>query len=162
MKKKKKTGRKSGWKWLIVLAVLAAGAAGGKWAMDHGYLENIPGLKTAKEPVVLNTATVERGTILRTTEGNGAIEAADTRTAEAPFDLKISEVKVENGDLLKEGDLIFFPGHVAVYIAGGRYVHATAYRKTPRVTLGSLNLDDRDYRQDLAESITAFGSLFSS
>ena len=106
MKKKKKSGRKSGWKWLVVLAVLAAGAVGGKWAKDQGYLENIPGLKTAKEPVVLNTATVERGTILRTTEGNGAIEAADTRTAEAPFDLKISEVKVENGDLLKEGDLI--------------------------------------------------------
>ena len=63
---------------------------------------------------------------------------------------------------LKEGDLIFFPGHVAVYIGSSRYIHATAFRKTPRVTINSLNPDDTDYRRDLAESITAFGSLFSS
>jgi cell wall-associated NlpC family hydrolase len=63
---------------------------------------------------------------------------------------------------LKEADLIFFPGHVAVYIGSGRYVHATAWRKTPRVTINSLNPDDPDYRRDLAESISAFGSLFRS
>ena len=61
---------------------------------------------------------------------------------------------------LKAGDLIFFPGHVAVYIGDGRYVHATAYRDTPRVTVNSLNPDDREYRRDLAESIEACGSLF--
>ena len=63
---------------------------------------------------------------------------------------------------MKEGDLIFFPGHVAVYIGDGRYVHATAYRKTPRVTINSLNPDDPDYRQDLAEGIEGIGSLFSA
>jgi len=63
---------------------------------------------------------------------------------------------------LKEADLIFFPGHVAVYIGSGRYIHATAWRKTPRVTINSLNPDDPDYRRDLAESISAFGSLFRS
>ena len=63
---------------------------------------------------------------------------------------------------LKEADLIFFPGHVAVYIGGGRYIHATAWRKTPRVTINSLNPEDPDYRRDLAESISAFGSLFRS
>ena len=63
---------------------------------------------------------------------------------------------------LKEGDLIFFPGHVAICIGGGKYVHATAYRKTPRVTVNSLHPGDPDYRQDLAESIEALGSLFTS
>ena len=61
---------------------------------------------------------------------------------------------------LEAGDLIFFPGHVAVYIGNSRYIHATAYRNTPRVTVNSLDPDDPEYRRDLAESITACGSLF--
>ena len=62
---------------------------------------------------------------------------------------------------LKEGDLIFFPGHVAVYLGKNRYIHATAYRKTPRVTINSLDPGDPDFRRDLADSIEAFGSLFT-
>lgn len=61
---------------------------------------------------------------------------------------------------LRKGDLIFFPGHVAIYLGDGRYIHATAYRKTPRVTINSLNPGDPEYRQDLADSIEACGSLF--
>ena len=64
-------------------------------------------------------------------------------------------------DQLKEGDLIFFPGHVAVYLGNSRYIHATAYRKTPRVTVNSLNPADPDYRRDLAEGITACATLFA-
>ena len=70
-------------------------------------------------------------------------------------------LKPVSRDRLKEGDLVFFPGHVAVYLGGGRYVHATAYRKTPRVTVNSLNPGDPDFRRDLAESIEACGSLFA-
>ena len=61
---------------------------------------------------------------------------------------------------LKPGDLIFFPGHVALYLGEGRYIHATAYAKTPRVTLNSLRPEDPDYRQDLAEKVTACGTVF--
>ncbi len=63
---------------------------------------------------------------------------------------------------LKPGDLIFFPGHVAIYLGEGRYIHSTGYKKTPYVTINSLNPADEDYRADLAASITACGSVFSA
>ncbi|MCD7761884.1 MAG: serine hydrolase [Lachnospiraceae bacterium] len=63
---------------------------------------------------------------------------------------------------LKPGDLIFFPGHVAIYLGEGRYIHSTGYKKTPYVTINSLNPADEDYRADLAASITACGSIFSA
>lgn len=61
---------------------------------------------------------------------------------------------------LKKGDLIFFPGHVAVYLGEGKYIHSTAAWKAFGVTFNSLNPDDPDYRRDLAEDITECGSLF--
>ena len=62
---------------------------------------------------------------------------------------------------IREGDLIFFPGHVGLYLGNGKYIHATAYSKTPWVTINSLNPADPDYREDLAASVTACGSVFA-
>lgn len=61
---------------------------------------------------------------------------------------------------LKKGDLIFFPGHVAIYLGDGKYIHSTAYLQTPCVTVNSLRPEDQDYRADLVEKICACGSLF--
>lgn len=63
-------------------------------------------------------------------------------------------------DALKKGDLIFFPGHVAMYLGDDRFIHSTAYAATPCVTVNSLNPADEDYREDLAHRITGCGSVF--
>lgn len=69
-------------------------------------------------------------------------------------------VKRIPAEQLKKGDLLFFPGHVAMYLGEEKYIHATGYYQTPYVTINSLNKSDPDYRPDLAENITECGSIF--
>ena len=59
-----------------------------------------------------------------------------------------------------KGDLLFFPGHVAVSLGEGRFVHATAYPGCSWVTINSLHEKDPDYRADLRERLIAAGSIF--
>lgn len=59
---------------------------------------------------------------------------------------------------LQIGDLLYFPGHIAIYLGGGRYIHATA--SAGRVVISSLRPGDRDYRADLAASFLYAGSVF--
>ncbi len=58
------------------------------------------------------------------------------------------------------GDLLFFPGHVAVYLGGGRYIHSTAKNGSDGVVINSLDPAHEDFRPDLAGQITQVGSLF--
>ena len=58
------------------------------------------------------------------------------------------------------GDLLFFPGHVAMYLGDGRYIHATARAGDDGVVINSLRPGHADYRADLAGSLTAVGSIF--
>lgn len=60
----------------------------------------------------------------------------------------------------RQGDLLYFPGHVAVYLGGGTYVHATARDGSDGVVLNSLDPAAPHYRADLAQSLTAVGSIF--
>lgn len=60
----------------------------------------------------------------------------------------------------KPGDLLYFPGHIALYMGGDKYIHATACPGSDGVVINSLNPDDLDYRVDLAKSLYATGSLF--
>lgn len=58
------------------------------------------------------------------------------------------------------GDLLFFPGHVALYLGDGRYIHSTARNGSDGVVVNSLDPAHDDFRQDLLEKITSIGSLF--
>ena len=78
------------------------------------------------------------------------------------------DAKIMNGFPVKEipfhkkqkGDLLYFPGHIAMYIENDRYIHATARAGSDGVVINSLNPNDPDYRDDLAKSLYAVGSIF--
>lgn len=59
---------------------------------------------------------------------------------------------------IKPGDLLFFPGHVAMYMGENRYCHSTA--KSNGFAVNSLNPADPDYREDLHHNITGIASYF--
>jgi len=58
----------------------------------------------------------------------------------------------------KPGDLFFFPGHVAVCIGEGRYVHATG--REGYTLINSFNKGSKDYREDLDKKQTGTGTMF--
>lgn len=61
---------------------------------------------------------------------------------------------------MKKGDLLFFKGHVAMYIGEGRYVHSTSRIGADGVVINSLCPGDALYRADLANGVLDVGSVF--
>ncbi len=59
---------------------------------------------------------------------------------------------------LKKADLIYFPGHIAMYVGGGRFIHSSV--ANDGVYVNSLDKGDAGYKRELVESITEFGSVF--
>ncbi|MGB7604275.1 MAG: NlpC/P60 family protein [Lutisporaceae bacterium] len=58
----------------------------------------------------------------------------------------------------KPGDLLFFPGHVAIYIGEDKFVHATGADAV--VKINSFNKDSKLYRKDLDEKYICTGTVF--
>lgn len=71
-------------------------------------------------------------------------------------------VKEIQYECMKKGDLIYFPGHIAMYIGDGEYIHSTAREGSDGVVINSLERKSARYREDLAQSICAVGSIFSA
>lgn len=61
---------------------------------------------------------------------------------------------------MKMGDLLYFPGHIAMYIGNQRYIHSTGRIGSGGVVINSLDPQAPDYREDLAASLYAVGSIF--
>ena len=60
----------------------------------------------------------------------------------------------------RPGDLLYFPGHIALYLGDDKYVHSTARVSSDGVVINSLNPADPDFRADLREKLLAVGSVF--
>lgn len=63
-------------------------------------------------------------------------------------------------DEMLPGDLMYFPGHIAMYMGNGSYIHSTGKAGSGGVVINSLNPAAKDYRADLMESWYASGSIF--
>ena len=60
----------------------------------------------------------------------------------------------------KRGDALYFPGHIALYLGEGRYIHSTGASASGGVVINSLDPADPLYREDLVKSLYAVGSVF--
>ena len=60
----------------------------------------------------------------------------------------------------RPGDLLYFPGHIALYLGEDRYIHSTARPGSDGVVINSLNPTHPDFRADLREKLLAVGSVF--
>ncbi|KOS64222.1 C40 family peptidase [Lysinibacillus agricola] len=83
---------------------------------------------------------------------NGVYIYRDAKIVEG---FPIKEISLEH---IQKGDLLYFPGHIALYIGDNLYVHSSLGGN--EVTINSLDDQHQHYRKDLATSITAVGSLF--
>ena len=60
----------------------------------------------------------------------------------------------------KRGDALYFPGHIALYLGEGRYIHSTGAAVSGGVVINSLEPGDPLYREDLVKCLYAVGSIF--
>jgi len=77
------------------------------------------------------------------------------RDADIKEGFPIKEIPFAN---IKKGDLIFFPGHVAMYLEDGNYVHSSTSNDVVKVN--SFNESAANYNEYLGTCTKRFGSIF--
>lgn len=82
---------------------------------------------------------------------NGIIIYRDSQIKEG---YSVKKIGREN---MKPGDLIYYPGHITMYIGEDKYIHSTG--ASGGVVINSFNPEDLNYREDLAD-IKEIGSIF--
>lgn len=81
----------------------------------------------------------------------------DARIAEG-YPVKEIPWEVKSGGMppLQPADLLYWKGHMALWLGEGRYIHASA--SAGGVTVSSIIKGEPGYREDLANTITAYGT----
>ena len=77
------------------------------------------------------------------------------RDADIKKGFPVKEILFTN---IKKGDLIFFPGHVAMYLGDGNYVHSATSNDV--VMVNSFNESAGNYNEHLGKCAKRFGSIF--
>lgn len=83
---------------------------------------------------------------------NGLHIYRDANVERSPM---LKEITLEN---VKEGDLLFFPGHVAIYIGSGLYIHSTT--SLGGVGFNSFREDSSIFNAYLKENLTRVATIF--
>lgn len=86
---------------IIPLAVVCVAGVG-----TVGYFKVAHTKPVQKETAAAQSAEAKKGNLSKTIVGTGNLELADAEDQKAPSGLEISEVKVESGDEVKEGDVL--------------------------------------------------------
>ncbi len=68
-------------------------------------------------------------------------------------------VKLAREGRILPGDILYFTGHVAMYLGDGLFVHATGHKSYSRVTTNSLYEENPLYRADLIDLLYCFGGV---
>lgn len=61
---------------------------------------------------------------------------------------------------LKPGDLIYYEGHITLYMGDGEYIHSTGKAGSGGVVINSFNPEAPHYRGDMEDDFICYGSIF--
>lgn len=64
-------------------------------------------------------------------------------------------------EAMQPGDTLYFPGHIALYLGDGMYIHSTGAAASGGVVYNSLDPASALYREDLDRNLTAVGTIFA-